>query len=47
LIEERLVIIDNGREIRTAVMVPTAVMITVFTNGSTHGSVPTDRPRHQ
>jgi hypothetical protein len=28
LIEERLVIVDNGREIRTAVMVPTAVMIT-------------------
>jgi hypothetical protein len=28
LIEERLVIVDNGREIRTAVMVPAAVMIT-------------------
>ena len=28
LLEERLVIVDNGREIRTAVMVPTAVMIT-------------------
>jgi hypothetical protein len=28
LIEERLVIVDNGREIRTAVMVPTAVVIT-------------------
>ena len=28
VIEERLVIVDNGREIRTAVMVPTAVMIT-------------------
>ena len=28
LIEERLVIVDNGREIRTAVMVPTPVMIT-------------------
>jgi len=28
LIEERLVIVDDGREIRTAVMVPTAVMIT-------------------
>jgi hypothetical protein len=28
LLEERLVIIDDGREIRTAVMVPTAVMIT-------------------
>jgi outer membrane lipoprotein SlyB len=26
--EERLVIVDNGREIRTAVMVPSAVMIT-------------------
>jgi hypothetical protein len=28
LLEERLVIIDDGREIRTAVMVPTAVMVT-------------------
>jgi hypothetical protein len=28
LLEERLVIVDNGREIRTAVMVPTAVMMT-------------------
>ena len=28
LLEERLVIVDNGREIRTAVMVPTPVMIT-------------------
>ena len=28
LIEERLVIVDNGREIRTAVMIPTPVMIT-------------------
>jgi len=28
LIEERLVIVDNGREIRAAVMVPTAVAIT-------------------
>ena len=28
VIEERLVIVDNGREIRTAVMVPTPVMIT-------------------
>ena len=28
LIEERLVIVDDGREIRTAVMVPAAVMIT-------------------
>jgi hypothetical protein len=28
LIEERLVIVDDGREIRTAVMVPTAVMVT-------------------
>jgi len=28
VIEERLVIVDNGREIRTAVMVPAAVMIT-------------------
>jgi hypothetical protein len=28
VIEERLVVVDNGREIRTAVMVPTAVMIT-------------------
>lgn len=28
LVEERLVIVDNGREIRTAVMVPPAVMIT-------------------
>ena len=28
VIEERLVIVDDGREIRTAVMVPTAVMIT-------------------
>ena len=28
VIEERLVIIDNGREIRTAVMVPAPVMIT-------------------
>ena len=28
LIEERLVIVDNGREIRAAVMVPTAVVIT-------------------
>jgi hypothetical protein len=27
-IEERLVIVDNGREIRAAVMVPTAVVIT-------------------
>ena len=27
-VEERLVIVDNGREIRTAVMVPTAVVIT-------------------
>ena len=26
-LEERLVIVDNGREIRTAVMLPTAVMI--------------------
>ena len=28
LLEERLVIVDDGREIRTAVMVPTPVMIT-------------------
>jgi archaellin len=28
VIEERLVVVDDGREIRTAVMVPTAVMIT-------------------
>jgi len=28
LLEERLVIVDDGREIRTAVMVPTQVMIT-------------------
>jgi hypothetical protein len=28
LLEERLVIVDDGREIRTAVMLPTAVMIT-------------------
>jgi hypothetical protein len=28
VIEERLVIVDDGREIRTAVMVPTLVMIT-------------------
>ena len=28
LIDERLVIVDNGREIRAAVMVPTAVVIT-------------------
>jgi hypothetical protein len=28
LIEERLVIVDDGREIRAAVMVPTAVVIT-------------------
>jgi len=28
LLEERLVIVDNGREIRTAVMVPAPVMIT-------------------
>jgi archaellin len=28
VIEERLVIVDDGREIRTAVMVPTAVTIT-------------------
>ena len=28
MIEERLVIVDNGREIRTAVMVPAGVMIT-------------------
>jgi len=28
LLEERLVIVDDGREIRTAVMVPTEVMIT-------------------
>ena len=28
LLEERLVIVDNGREIRTAVMMPTPVMIT-------------------
>ena len=28
VIEERLVIVDKGREIRTAVMVPAAVMIT-------------------
>ena len=28
LIEERLVVVDNGREIRAAVMVPTAVVIT-------------------
>ena len=28
LLEERLVIVDNGREIRAAVMVPTAVVIT-------------------
>lgn len=28
LLEERLVVVDNGREIRTAVMVPIAVMIT-------------------
>lgn len=28
LLEERLVIVDNGREIRTAVMLPTPVMIT-------------------
>lgn len=27
-IEERLVVVDNGREIRAAVMVPTAVVIT-------------------
>ena len=28
VLEERLVIVDNGREIRTAVMLPAAVMIT-------------------
>jgi hypothetical protein len=28
LIEERLVVVDNGREIRAAVMVPKAVVIT-------------------
>ncbi len=28
LLEERLVVVDNGREIRTAVMVPAPVMIT-------------------
>ena len=28
LVEERLVIVDNGREIRSAVMLPTAAMIT-------------------
>jgi hypothetical protein len=28
VVEERLVIVDDGREIRTAVMVPTAVVIT-------------------
>jgi hypothetical protein len=28
VIEERLVVVDNGREIRTAVMVPAPVMIT-------------------
>ena len=28
LLEERLVIVDNGREIRTAVMLPAAVAIT-------------------
>jgi hypothetical protein len=28
LVEERLVVVDNGREIRAAVMVPTAVVIT-------------------
>ena len=28
LIEERLVVVDNGREIRAAVMTPTAVVIT-------------------
>jgi hypothetical protein len=28
LIEERLVVVDDGREIRTAVMLPTPVMIT-------------------
>jgi hypothetical protein len=28
LIEERLVVVDNGREIRAAVMAPTAVVIT-------------------
>ena len=28
VIEERLVVVDNGREIRTAVMVPAGVMIT-------------------
>jgi hypothetical protein len=28
VIEERLVVVDGGREIRTAVMVPAAVMIT-------------------
>jgi hypothetical protein len=28
LIEERLVVVENGREIRTAVMLPTPVMIT-------------------
>ena len=28
VIEERMVIIDDGREIRTAVMVPAPVMIT-------------------
>jgi hypothetical protein len=28
LIEERMVIVDSGREIRTAVMVPTAVVMT-------------------
>ena len=28
VIEERMVIVDDGREIRTAVMVPTPVMIT-------------------
>jgi hypothetical protein len=35
LIEERLVIVDNGREIRAAVMVPTAVAIT-----SVHQRIP-------
>ena len=35
VIEERLVIVDSGREIRTAVMVPTAVMITRYSTGST------------
>lgn len=28
LVEERTVIVDNGREIRTAVMVPAGVMVT-------------------